>query len=240
MKKSVLHEHNTGDNNKYPTQYHIDHRETCAITNLPMKGKTMKTLLVTTAVALTVAVTPVQADNFDNFQGYVTAYTGNFEFTVEGTQDAGFTNLEAGYTFLDYGISENLSAAVTGRVGYDRVADTMELTGEYGMAYSTGPWMLYGAAALAYVAPTNNLDGGDFYTTPTLGAGYAISENVSAWGEVEYTWDVSNSFARQGGELEVGMTFGLADNVAIEPSIVRTFDTGNDETQARIGLGFWF
>lgn len=199
----------------------------------------MKTLLATTAIAVTLSA-PVYAENFDNFQGYVTAYMGDFQFTIEGTQDAGYTNLEAGYTFLNYDLSATSTASATAYVDYDRLNDTFGVTGEYSMTYSPGVWAVYGVAALSYVAPTGDLGNGDFFVTPSVGAGYSISENVSAWAEVDYMWDMSNGFARQGGELEVGMTFGLADNVALEPSIVRTFDTGADETQARIGLGFWF
>ena len=200
----------------------------------------MKKLLATAAIAATVIGTAAVAQNFDNTQGFVTVNVDRLQFTIDTTQNAGFTNLEAGYTFLQYDMSAVTSADVAAILEYDRGADTVGLSGKYTLTYAPGVWTVYGAAAVGYVAPVGNMSNGSFVLTPEVGAAYVISESVDVWGDVGYTWDMTNSFARRGGEAELGMTFGVADNAAVSTSVVRTFDTGADETQARVGLHLWF
>lgn len=200
----------------------------------------MKTLLTTTAVAVTLTTAPVHAENFDNFQGFITANVGDFQFTVENTQTNGLTDLRAGYTFLNYDMNANTSGDLSAYAEYNRPRNELTLGTKYKMTYVPNQWFVYGSAQLEYTAPLDTFGSGDFYTTPAVGAGYVFNEDFAAWGEVNYTWNMSNDFARSGGELEVGVSVRLADNVALQPSLVRTFDTPRNETQARIGLELTF
>jgi len=200
----------------------------------------MKTLLATSALALTLASTSAFADEFDNTQAFVTAKVGNLEFTLEGTEDDGFAGMDMEYRFLEYGMGQYTTAEVFGFVEYEHPSDDISLGGEYKLTYQPSEFFLYGGTKLSYDTNADNFDSGDFFVKPNVGMGYHFNSTVSAWAEVGYAWNMSENFDRAGGEVEVGMDIALADNVTFKPSVVHTFDMPVDETQARFGVEFQF
>ena len=51
---------------------------------------------------------------------------------------------------------------------------------------------------------------------------------------------MSDDFSEVGGEVELGANIALADNITLNPALVRTFDTAEDTTQLHVGLAFNF
>lgn len=191
----------------------------------------MKTTILAMVAAFGLTAGAASADDFDNTVASVTAEFGRYDLTVEGTEDNGYTELSFGANIvggLDMSVTDYHSADAYG-LGLD-----------YTMTTQVGEVAVWGVAEVEYIAPEGDLGEGDFFATPTVGAGYDITDAVTAWGEVGYTWNASESFDRMGGTVEVGADVALADNVTLTPSIVRSFDTGADETQAHIGLTFSF
>lgn len=191
----------------------------------------MKTTIFAIVAALGLTAGAASADNFDNTGASVTAEFGRYDLTVKGAAADGFTELSFGANIvggLDMSVTDYHSADAYG-IGVD-----------YTMTTDVSGFTVWGVAELEYIAPETSLGNGDFFATPTVGASYALTEAVTAWGEVGYTWNASASFAKAGGVAEVGADFALADNVTFTPSIVRSFDSAVNETQANLNLTFSF
>jgi opacity protein-like surface antigen len=176
------------------------------------------------------------AENFDNTVASVTANIGRYSFTVEGTEDTGFTQLEVGANVLSYGINDNLNSTLDVYGVWYHSDEQVGLGVDYTVTYSVNDLSVYGVANLEYVANENDFNDGDFFTAPTLGASYQLTDKVGAYTEVTYAWNASDDFSKVGGEVELGANFALADNIALNPALVRSFDTANDTTQLRVGL----
>lgn len=200
----------------------------------------MKTTILAMIAALGVSAGAASADDFDNTAASITAEFGRFDFTLEGTQDDGYTELSLGATVLEYDLTDSLSGEVGVSVSHYDLLDAYGIGVNYTTTYTVDRFSVYGGSELEYVFPEGDFENGDLLTTPTLGAEYAASETVALWSEVSYTWVASDDWAALGGEFEVGADFGLADNVVFTPSVVRTFDTGADSTQLNLGLNFSF
>lgn len=199
----------------------------------------MKTLLI--ALAATVGIsTSAFAGDFDNTQFSTTLNSGALQFTIENTVDDGLASFDVGGYFYTYEMG-NAVVDLYAEIGYNRLDDTMNLRGEYQVGMPVGEVTgVYGALAVDYVAPTNDLGNGDFYLDPYVGASYTFGEKALAFGEVGYTWNMSDSWAKNGGYVEVGLDYYVSDRVVITPSVIQTFDTGNDSAQAKLGVTFSF
>lgn len=215
----------------------------------------MKNTMIAAFAALGLTAGVAAADDLDNTQVFTTIKTGAFEFNLEGTAENGFVGLGAKADVYTYSLGESVTGTVALTLGYvegtEAVAlglgfgyadgvETVALGIENTITYSTGAFDLYATPSLVYVADADDLGNGDFYTAPTLGMSYDFSGTVTGFGEVTYAWNMSEDFTGIGGALEVGADFALTETVTLTPSVVRTFDTGADETQARIGLTFSF
>jgi opacity protein-like surface antigen len=205
------------------------------------KGKThMNTKLLSLASAVALASTVAQADDFDNATASMTAEFGQFEFTLEGTENNGYSELSLGATVLEYGISESVNSEVGVFATHYDGADAYGLGADYTLTYRDRAFSAWGVAELEYIGATGDFDNGDVFVTPTVGAGYDVTDTVTVWSEVGYTWAATDDWNRSGGEFELGADFSLADNVTFTPSIVRDFDSAADETQLNLGVNLSF
>ena len=185
----------------------------------------------------TPAPTPVPvAENFDNTVASVTANIGRYSFSVEGTEDTGFTQLGAGANVLSYGITDNVNSTLDVYATWYHSDEQVGLGADYTVTYTANDLAVYGVANIEYIAAENDLNDGDFFTAPTLGASYQMNDKIGAYTEVSYTWNASNDFSKEGGTVELGANIALADNIALNPALVRSFDTANDITQLHVGL----
>lgn len=192
------------------------------------------TVFVTAAAFAVVAASAAVAEDFDNTELTVTANAGQFEFVLEGTADAGYESITVGYEALSYNANENTTGALDLYVANRRATDEFSVGAEYTMTYTRDALSVYGVADAEYFIDTEVLT-----LSPTLGASYVAAEAVTVWGEVGYTWDATNDWAKQGGLAELGVDFAVADNVTLAPSVRHYFD-GADTTQAHLGVNFSF
>jgi opacity protein-like surface antigen len=198
----------------------------------------MKTFMTTTAIALFIASTAA-AQDFKATEYRSTFASGALQFSL-GTVEGELETIATGATVANYSIGA-LENFVYTELEYNRAVSTLALTLEYGVfAELDSRFAAYGTAAVSYITPTASLGSGDFYVAPTLGVSYAALDNLSIFGDVTYTWNASNSWAREGGAVEVGVAYSLTDNFSVIPSLVRTFDTGANTTNVKIETVFRF
>lgn len=179
------------------------------------------------------------ADNFDNNTYSVNITLGAMDFSIDGNKDD-LTNFEAGVTGFGYTAGDfegELRAALT----YDLDADTVGVRGEYNAGYDfSSSFTAYGTAAVEYITPDNDLGNGDFFLDPSVGVSYAFSNTLSVFGEVGYTWDLTDDHVGAGfedrGYVEAGVPFAVSSTVTVTPSVVREFNTANDETNLNLGV----
>lgn len=191
----------------------------------------MKTTILAMVAAFGLTAGAASADDFDNTVGSVTAEFGRYDVTIQGNEDSGYTDLSFG---------ANIVGGLDMSATHYHAVDAYGLGVDYTATTQVGAVAVWGVAEVEYVAPEGDLDGGDFFATPTIGAGYDVTDSVTAWSEVGYTWNASESFDRVGGVAEVGVDFTLAENVTLTPSVVRTFDTDVNESQLNLNLTFNF
>lgn len=199
----------------------------------------MKLTLIAVLTATTMS-TAAFAGDFDNTTMSVTAESGSLAFKLEGNQNDGYTNMEVRGEVLTYSMGENVDSTLDVFVGHNRIADQMTAGAEYTVVYAPNAWSVYGSAELAYTAATNDLSNGDVYVTPTAGVSYVFAEKLTAFGEVSYAWNASNDWAKQGGAAEIGLDYAITPTWYVTPSLVRTFDTSDDNTQLHIATRFVF
>jgi len=199
-------------------------------------------LVAATALALTTTTSFAEsgAENFDNNVASVTANVGRYSLSVKGTEDNGFTQFGVNANVLAYGMSDNLSSALDVYGTWYRSNEQIGLGADYIVTYAVNDLSVYGVANIEYVADERDFSAGDFFTAPTLGASYQMTDKVGAYTEVSYAWNVSDDFSEVGGEVELGANIALADNITLNPALVRTFDTAEDTTQLHVGLAFNF
>lgn len=205
------------------------------------KENHMKLTILAIATSLTVA-TSAAAGDFDNTTASVNAEWDRFEFELNGSTDGGYDSVKLGAEVLSYNLGEKTTSTLDVYLKHYDVdvalaaTDEVGLGAEYTVTYAPSALSLYGSADLEY-----RTEADVFRLTPTVGTAYEVSKVTTVWGEVGYTWDVTNDWAREGGKLEVGADFAVADNVALSPSVVHRFDAGaNDGTQLNLGLNLKF
>ena len=196
-------------------------------------------IALTASAAFAESLAPV-SENFDNTVVSVTANVGNYSFSIEGTKDTGFTQLGASAEVLAYTMGDSVSNTLDVYATWYHSDDQVGLGADYTVTYTADALAVYGVANVEYVAVEGDLNDGDFFTAPTLGASYQLTDAVGAYTEVSYAWNASDDFAKVGGAVELGTNIALADNVALTPALVRTFDTANDTTQLHVGLSLDF
>lgn len=200
----------------------------------------MKNTLLTIAVALGLTANTALANNFDNTVASVTAEFGQFDLTVEGDSDNGYTKLQFGATVLNYNISEAVSSELDVFAAHYNRVNSYGIGVEYSATYRADTLALWGITKIEYIGQSDDFSNGNVNVTPKLGAGYVVNDTVEVWSEVGYTWVASNEWNATGGVVEVGADFALAENVTFTPSVTRRFDVAAEETQLNLGVTFNF
>ena len=169
----------------------------------------------------------------------VTAIAGPLDFNVEGNRD-GVTELEAGLSVFDHSYG-GVDAAVRFALGTDvRGTDSLYGRVEYNFGSEvTDSIAVYGSIATQYDTNTK-LEGGLWTFDPTLGAAYGLTDRVSVFAEVGYTWELNQTKRDLGGIVEVGIPVAVTDSLYVTPSISRTFRTDANETAANLNLTYQF
>lgn len=199
----------------------------------------MKTMILAAALAaVTVTATAAVADDFDNTTATVSAEWNRFTFEVEGAEDDGYVSATVGAEVLAYSFGEKTNSALDVYLTHYHDVDELALGAEYTVTYAPNALSVYGAAQVEY-----GFDSEAFEVTPTVGAAYEFTATTTAWGEVGYTWNATDDWARVGGVAEIGVDFVVADNITLTPSVVHKFDRANgsaDESQLNLGVSLKF
>lgn len=192
----------------------------------------MKTTLIALAAVASLSSAAYAAD-FDN-TGVDFAFTsGNLTFAAESTT-GDLDSLEARVRVLPHSLGF-ADADVTAYAGYSVVTDEAYAGASYNMSKDIDALKLYGSLGAEY-----DVGSTDWTVTPKLGADYVVAEKLSVFTEVKYDFNASQDWARLGGEAAIGVNYAVTSEFAIRPSIVRSFDTGADETNVNVAMAFTF
>ena len=199
----------------------------------------MKTTILSIIAALSITASAAAANDFDNNTYGVNVTSGALDFAIDGNKD-GITELETGITGFGYATGAYEGEFRTA-VKYNTANDTVGVRGEYNAGYDlSSKFTAYGSIAFEYATFDNDLGNGDFFFDPSVGVSYDFSDSVSVFGEVGYTWDITNDhFAAKFedyGYAEVGVPFAITSTVTVTPSIVREFDTADDKTNVNLDV----
>lgn len=189
--------------------------------------------------ALGVTAGAASADDFDNNTFGLNVNSGALDFGIDANED-GLTDFEAGLTGFEYAVSR-FEGELRTALAYNFDEDTIGIRGEYNADYYLGRnFTVYGSAAVEYVTPETDLSDGDFFFDPSAGVDYAILDSVSVYGELGYTWDLTNDHVaadfEDNGYVEVGVPFAVNDTVTVTPSVVREIDTVDEETNVNLDV----
>ena len=205
-----------------------------------MKNILMTSMLLGLLATAAVAQTAPAVEDFDANEFIATAKSGNLEFSL-GTVDGELSTVKTGAYVAAWTLGADIDTNVYTALTYDRLDETLAASAELNVQKALNQlFAVYGSAELSYVAPTADLDAGDTFVTPTVGAKYTFADGADVFAEVAYDWNVSNDWAQAGGAAEVGVDYFVTDRIAITPSLVRTFDTDADATNLKVELGLVF
>jgi len=206
----------------------------------------MKTLVISAAMALGLS-SVASAGDFDTNRLTTTVTDGTLEFTATTNVGSDFNGigdvwtLGAGAYVLEYELGAGTSEVfVFGE--YTEVNDqgVGTLGAEYIYTETREGATLELAGQVAYTADTSDFGNGDVFVTPRVGLEFMVTDQLDMFGEVGYSWNASEDFTATGGYGELGVDVSLNDNLAIRPSVVKPFDTANDDAYANIELEFQF
>lgn len=189
------------------------------------------------AAVLAMFGTSVLAGDFDANTYTLEAYSGRMDVAVDGNED-GLTDFAVGVSGLSHKLGPTV-AGVRGELSYNLDSDTIGLRGEYNVSYETAV-TVYGTAAVEYSTSDASLKGGDWMFEPTAGVSHAFSDRVSAYAEVSYAWDMSNSWDRLGGTVEAGLPVALTETLTVTPSVSRGFDGATQDWNANVTASIRF
>lgn len=195
----------------------------------------MKTILLTTALVF--AGTAAMAGDFDNNSVDLALERDNLTFGVS-TLNGEATDLSLGVTVLPYAVM-GVDADLTLGAEYGIQSEDITLSGKYALSKNISKLNVNGAVKAAYTIESGANEGA-WMVTPSVGAKFNVSDKLAAFGSVSYNWDASNDWARAGGSVEAGARYALTDDLALTPSLVRTFDTGADETNVNLAVALRF
>jgi len=199
----------------------------------------MKTTILSLVAALSITATAATADDFDNNTYGINVTSGAMDFAIDGNEDS-ITELETGLTSFGY-TTGAYEGEVRTALAYNLNDDTIGVRGEYNAAYDLfNNLTVYGTAAVDYTTLESDLGNGDFFFDPSAGVNYIINNTVSVFGEVGYTWALTDDHVgadfTDSGYVEAGVPLAINSTVTVTPSIVREFDTAEDETNVNLNL----
>lgn len=197
----------------------------------------IKTLALSTALA--VAATGAFAENFDNTAVVTTFSSGKLEFSLGMDRADGFRSAEV-TAFTTEGVLWGFDTYTAVSLGYDRAnslasGESLTLGVEAGgtRALST-EFTVYGDVSVDYVAAAGDLGNGDVFLTPNVGASYNLTGAVSAFGDVDYRWNLTNGAVGERGTVEVGLAGVVTEGLIVKGSVVQPFDTPNNDAQLKL------
>lgn len=196
----------------------------------------MKNILIATTFASVLATASVAAD-FDNNGVSVILERDNVTFGLD-TVDGEATALSFGTTIMPHTVL-GADADLTLGAEYGVISEELTFSAAYELSKRYGQVNTYVDLEAAYTVDSGDTDG-VWEATPTVGASLAVNDKLAAFGEVSYTWDASNDWAQAGGSAEIGARYAVTDAVALTPSLVRSFDTGADETNLNLSVALRF
>lgn len=195
----------------------------------------MKKILL--ASALVFAGTAAMAADFDNNTVDLVLERDNLTFGVS-TLGGEATDLSVGVTVLPYAVM-GADADLTLGAEYGIQSEDITLSATYGLSKNINQLNVYGSLEAAYTIESGAGEG-TWDATPTVGASYRVNDQLTVFSDVSYTWDVSNDWTRDSGTVEAGARYALNDDVALTSSLVRSFDTGADETNLNLKVALRF
>lgn len=195
----------------------------------------MKKILITTALVF--AGTAAMAADFDNNSVDLVLERDNVTFGVS-TLGGEATDLSFGVAVLPYAVM-GAEADLTLGAEYGIQSEDITLSAAYALSKNINQLNLNGAVKAAYTIESGAGEG-TWVVTPSVGANYRVNDKLAAFSKVSYDWDASNDWASAGGSVEVGARVGITDDLALTPSLVRSFDTGADETNLNLEVALRF
>ena len=197
----------------------------------------MKITIMATAVAAMLATSAIAGD-FDTNTVTLQFNRDNIVGKL-GVTDGDATDLSVGAYILPHTVL-GADADVFVSAGYGIVSEDLTFGATYGLQKALNDKLTaYGSLEADYTVASGGTNG-TWEVTPLAGASYAFNEKLSAFGEVSYAFDASNDWAQNGGLVEVGADYALADGIFVRPSLNRSFDTNADETNAALTVGISF
>lgn len=196
-------------------------------------NKTMIALATVAALAGTAAYADVVAKDFSNTGLDVVFTSNNLSFAAK-TTDGELDSVETRIRVLPHSLGF-AEADVTAYAGYSIGADNVYVGGKYNLSKDMDALKLYGYVGAEYDVGTT-----DWTVTPMVGADYVVAERLSVFTEISYDYNASQDWAKQGGEAALGVNYAVNDSLSVRPSIVRSFDTGADETNLNVALALSF
>lgn len=197
----------------------------------------MKTVLMASAVAALFATSAVAGD-FDTNTATLQFARDNIVGKL-GVTAGEVTDLSVGAYILPHTVL-GADADVFVSTKYGVVTEDLSFGATYGLQKKLSEQLTaYGSLEAEYTVASGSTDGA-WEVTPLAGASYALNEKLAAFGEVSYAFDATNDWAQDGGLVEVGVDYTVADGIFVRPSLTRSFDTGADETNAALTVGLSF
>ena len=200
----------------------------------------MKKLLLATVAFLGLS-TAAFASDFDNTSFTIVASSDTLDYKLKADADNELTGLSVGVYALPYTMG-NVDANMYVELGYARLDESLNVDVEYQLKTSLTPYTrAYGALSAEYAISSDNVaTDGSLVFAPYVGLAYDMNPKLSVFVEAGYDWEVTNDWNANGGYAEIGASYAVNDTVYIQPSIVQTLDTGADEAQAKLEVGFAF
>ena len=198
----------------------------------------MKNYIFASAIVAAMS-TPALADDFDNNTVTATVVTNASEFQLSFDDAGSVTDFETNFTAFAYDIGSVQTSVRTG-FAYDLASDEISLIGQYTAMTYASDLTVYGTAEIEYRTTETDFSDGDFYANPSAGVDYAFAEIASVFAEVGYSWNINDSWEKQGGYVEVGMPVYTNYSVTITPSIVQGFDDGIEEANFNLDVTYTF
>jgi hypothetical protein len=200
----------------------------------------MKKLLLATVAFLGLS-TAAFAGDFDNTSFTIVASSDTLDYKLKADSDNELTGLSVGFYALPYTMG-NVDANMYVELGYARLDESLNVDLEYQLKTSLTPYTrAYGALSAEYtISSGNEVSDGSLVFAPYAGLAHDLNPKLSVFVEAGYDWEVTNDWNANGGYTEIGASYAVNDTVYIQPSIVQTLDTGADEAQAKLEVGFAF
>lgn len=199
-----------------------------------MEKQMKKILLATTFMAF---ASGAFAGDFDNNGVDLKFTNGNLQFNAK-TVSGELASVGAGVTVLQ-GELAGFRTGVDAKLEYALEDETIAASAAYTVAKEFGAINVDGALKGVYTVAHG---GGEGVVTvePSVTVGYVFADKAAAFTEVGYAWNASNSWSQEGGYVQVGIDYAVSETVSIKPSLISTFDTDANETNANLEVALAF